>query len=262
MKNDNRQYYENFDWEKAKLDERLREKIDILVNSIPSEVKTVCDIGCGDGTITNKLKEHFEVFASDRSINALNFVDSKKFCSSADKLPLKNHSFDLVFSSEMIEHLPENVFQNTIQEFKRISRKYIYLTFPNDENIEKNFVKCPNCNSIFNKIYHLRNLNLKKIENLFSEYDIIFRTPHGKPTKKYNKLLANIKHKIVSSDAWIPPRWTYQTTRMTMCPDCEYKFEIPYKFSLLGFIIDGINTLISPRIPYQKFVLLKKRNAQ
>jgi len=261
LKLDNQQYYDNYNWEKAKLDERLAEKTNILFNSIPSDVKNVCDIGCGDGAITNKLKELFSVFASDRSFNALKFVETERFCSSADKLPLKNHSFDLIFSSKMIEHLPDDIFQNTINEFKRISQKHIYLTFPNYENVEKNFVKCPNCAFVFNKIYHLRNLNLKKIEQLFPEYDIIFQTTHGKPTKKYNKLLAKIKHALVPPESWIPMRWTPDKRRSTMCPECSYSFEIPYKFNLLGFFIDSLNVIISPRIPYQQFVLLKKRNA-
>lgn len=261
MKKDNRQYYENFDWETAKLDQKLSEKVNILVKSIPPDVKKVCDIGCGDGAITNKLREHFEVVASDRSFNALKFVETEKFCSSAEKLPLKNHSFDQVFSSEMIEHLPDDIFRNTINEFKRISKKYIYLTFPNDENVQKNFVKCPNCNFVFNKIYHLRNLNLEKIEKLFPEYEIIFQTTHGKPTKKYNKLLAKLKHALVPPKSWIPMRWTPEKRRSTMCPECSHSFEIPYEFNLLGFLIDSLNVIISPRIPYQQFVLLKKRNA-
>ncbi|HET53695.1 MAG TPA: class I SAM-dependent methyltransferase [Ignavibacteria bacterium] len=261
MKPDNREYYEKFDWERAKLDERLTEKINILVKSFPSDVIDVCDIGCGDGAITNKLNEHFDVVASDRSINALKFVETKKFCSSADNLPLKENSFDLIFSSEMIEHLPDDIFTNTIKEFKRVSSRYIYLTFPNDENVEKNFVKCPNCDFVFNKIYHLRNLNLKKIEKLFPEYEIIFQTPHGKLTKKYNKFFAKIKHTLVPSESWIPMRWTPDKRRSTMCPECNHSFEIPYKFNLLGFLIDSLNVIISPRIPYQQFVLLKKRNA-
>lgn len=261
MKKDNRQYYENFDWETAKLDQKLSEKVNILVKSIPLDVKKVFDIGCGDGAITNRLKKHLNIIASDRSVNALKFVKTESFCASADTLPLKNQSFDMVFSSEMIEHLPDDIFHSTIDEFKRISKKYIYLTFPNDENVEKNFIKCPNCDFVFNKIYHMRNLNLKKIEKLFPEYDILFQTTHGKPTKKYNKLLAKIKHTIVPPRSWIPMRWTPDKRRSTMCPECSNSFEIEYKFNLLGFLIDSLNVIVSPRIPYQQFVLLKKKDA-
>lgn len=261
MKVDNQQYYENYNWERANLDNKLKEKVSTILNSFPKEINSVCDIGCGDGAITNELKEQFDVYASDRSINALKFVNTTKFCSTADRLPLINNSFDLIFSSEMIEHLPDDIFTNTIKEFKRVSSRYIYLTFPNDENVEKNFVKCPNCDFVFNKIYHLRNLNLRKIEKLFPEYEILFQTPHGKPIKKYNKILAKIKHTIVPSKSWIPMRWTPDKHRSTMCPKCNHSFEIPYKFNLLGFLIDSLNVIISPRIPYQQFVLLKKRNA-
>jgi len=66
----------------------------------------------------------------------LKYVKAKKVQASADLLPVKSNSYDLVFSSEMIEHLPEEIFVNAIAEIKRISKKYVFLTFPNDENIE------------------------------------------------------------------------------------------------------------------------------
>lgn len=261
MNKDSRQYYEYFDWEEASLGERVEGKVEILLKTFPTDVKEIIDIGCGDGSITNKLCDHFFLIGTDRSPNALKYVISKKFCSSADSVPVRDASFDLVFSSEMIEHLPDEVFKSTINEFKRITKKYIYLTFPNDENIEKNFVQCPSCKTTFNKVYHLRNLNKKVIQNLFPEYEIVSHSVHGKKIKQYHRLLAKIKHKLVSPNAWIPMRWTPEKKRTTMCPKCETKFEIPYRFSLLGFLLDGINTLISPRLPYQQFILLKKKNA-
>lgn len=179
LNKDSNQYYESYNWDKAQLSSKLTSKINIIFKTIPSDTRTIIDVGCGDGTISNKLAEYFDVYATDRSVNALKFLDTNKFCSSANSLPLKDSSFDLVFSSEMIEHLPEDIFQNAIHEFKRISRKYIYLTFPNDENVEKNFVKCPNCNLVFNKIYHLRKLNKNIIRDLFPEYHIIFQTVYG-----------------------------------------------------------------------------------
>jgi len=258
---DSRKYYENFDWESAELKEKLQEKIDLILSSIPNDVKSMIDIGCGDGTISNKLKNYYKVTAVDRSINALKFLETSKICASADKIPIKSQSFDLVFSSEMIEHLPDAIFYDAINEFKRITKKYIYLTFPNNENVEKNFVKCPDCGTVFNKIYHLRKLNLDIIKNLFPEFEVVFKTEHGLKIRYYNKVIAKIKHSIVSSDSWIPLRWTPENKRNTTCPDCGKHFKIPYKFSILGFLLDSLNIILSPKKPYQLFVLLKKKNA-
>lgn len=45
-----------------------------------------------------------------------------------------------------------------------------------------------------------------------------------------------------------------------MCPNCGYSFIIPYKFNLLASICDGLNILISRKIPYQLCILLEKNN--
>ena len=255
---DNRNYYENFNWEQAKLEEKLKDKIDLVRSLIPKDAITIADVGCGNGVISNGLNEHFNVVAFDRSFNALKYVKTKKINASADYLPIKEHSFDLVFSSEMIEHLPDEVFYKAIEEFKRISKKYIFLTFPNDENIEKQLTKCPKCGYEFNKSYHLRTLNIDIIKNLFPEYKILRTAEYGMKVRDYNKILTKIKHKFTPSNSWIPKYWTKNISRETMCPNCGNKFEIPYKFNFFAFMIDMLNILISKKRPYQLFILLEK----
>ena len=123
---DNTKYYEKFDWQSAELSKKLFDKIQKLISVIPSDVKTILDVGCGDGTISTGLNEKFNVFASDRSINALKQFNISRVCSSADSVSIKSNTVDLVFSSEMIEHLPDEIFYNSTSEFKRISKKYIF----------------------------------------------------------------------------------------------------------------------------------------
>lgn len=257
---DNKIYYEGFDWEKAALSDKLDSKIHSILNIIPKDVKSIVDIGCGDGTITRRLAEHFQVFAVDRSRNALNYVPTEKIQASADYIPLKTKSIDMIFSSEMLEHLPENIFFSSISEFKRIARKYIFLTFPNDENIQKNLVRCINCKIDFNKSYHLRNLNEQKIVKLFSDFKIVSTFHTGSLIRPYNKFLSILKHRYSPSNSWIPPNWTPDKRRSTVCPNCNTSFDIPYKFNLLSFLLDSINTVISPKRHYQICLLLERKN--
>jgi cyclopropane fatty-acyl-phospholipid synthase-like methyltransferase len=49
---DNPAYYEQFNWENSNLGEHLRNKIEKIFEFIPEDVKTIIDIGCGDGAIT------------------------------------------------------------------------------------------------------------------------------------------------------------------------------------------------------------------
>lgn len=256
---DSREYYEKFDWDNAQLDKKIQDKIDLIINTIPQEVRTIIDVGCGDGTISNELNKKFNVTAIDRSFNALSFVKTKKIQSSADLLSVKSKITDLVFSSEMIEHLPANIFANAVSELKRISNKYIFLTFPNDENIEKQVTQCTQCMYNFNKSYHLRSLNINKIEKLFHEYNVVTQFEYGLKIRDYSKILSSLKHKFTPPTAWIPSFWTPNQKRSTMCPNCNHEFEIPYKFNLLAYSLDMLNILISKKRPYQLCVLLEKK---
>ncbi len=256
---DNKNYYENFDWNNANLSEKISDKADLIKNAIPKDVKTIVDIGCGDGTISNALKDNYNLVAVDRSINALKFVETKKINVSADYLPLKTNSINLVFSSEMIEHLPDDIFVKAIKEMKRVSGKYIFLTFPNDENIKKQVTECTKCSYKFNKSYHLRTINLDLIEDLFREYKVNLTFEYGAKIRDYNKVLNSVKHKFTPASAWIPQFWTPNQKRTTSCPSCNHSYEIPYRFNLLAFILDRLNVIISKKRPYQLCVLLEKK---
>lgn len=256
---DNKNYYENFDWHNANLSQKISDKIDLIKNAIPSDVINILDIGCGDGTISNQLKNSFDLVSVDRSLNALKLVNSKKINVSASNLPLKSNSFDLVFSSEMIEHLPDDIFAKSIEEMKRVSNKYVFLTFPNNENIQKQVTKCPKCSYIFNKSYHLRTINTDLIKQLFEEYKINISFEYGTKIRDYNKILNFLKHKYTPSTAWIPQFWTPNQKRSTACPSCEFQFEIPYKFNLLGYFLDRLNVIIAKKRPYQLCILMEKR---
>jgi ubiquinone/menaquinone biosynthesis C-methylase UbiE len=258
---DNIKYYEKFDWQSAELSTKLIYKIEKLISVIPSDVKTILDVGCGDGTISVGLNEKFNVIASDRSINALKQFNINRVCSSADSVSIKPNSVDLVFSSEMIEHLPDDIFYKSIEEFKRVSKKYIFLTFPNNENIEKLNTQCPECKFIFNKSYHLRTLNSEIIKELFADYKIINQFEIGKPIRHYSKILSKVKHKLSPPISWIPKYWMKEdeAIRKTMCPNCGNSFIIPYKFNLISAGCDMLNILFSKKLPYQLCILLEKK---
>jgi len=255
---DNKEYYEKFEWDKANLSHKLHDKIKIILNIIPDDVRTILDIGCGDGTISNELNHKYSVCALDRSRSALKYVKTPKILASADNIGILSHAFDLVFSSEMLEHLPDHIFAQSICEMKRITKKYIFITFPNNENVEKGFIKCIKCGFIFNRSYHQRRLNMKIIKNLFPEYKVIKSSTFGKKVRKYNNFLGKIKHKLSPADSWIPTRWTPNKRRNSLCPKCGNTFEIPYRFNLISTLCDTLNILISPKIPFQLFILLEK----
>jgi len=114
---------------------------------------------------------------------------------------------------------------------------------------------------IFNKSYHLRTINLKKIQEEFDSFTVLRVVKLGTRIRYYNRLLSKLKHILTPSESWIPLLWTQNGIRNTMCPNCGHHFTIPYKFNLISYMLDLINILISPKRPYQICVLLEINHA-
>jgi len=254
---DNKAVYENFAWEAFKADS-LKGKITKVIQTIPTDVDSIIDIGCGNGLITNVLGQKYNVTAVDRSEEALKFIETKKIKASCDNIPLEEKSFDMVFSSELLEHLPDDILQGTIAEFKRLSKKYILITVPNDENPNKLSIVCPKCSYAYNSSNHLRSFDIKKLKKIFSEYQLITTLTFGKKVRYYNKNILKLKTNLSPSRSWIPYYWMPKEKRKTTCPSCEYTFENPYKFNLFSFGFDLLNVVVSPKKPYWLFALFEK----
>ena len=76
-------------------------------------------------------------FLSDTTIVGMDIRFSKRplpnmlpTISSLIGLPFRNRSFDLVLSSDMMEHLPENLLQDALAEMLRLAARYVIVGFP------------------------------------------------------------------------------------------------------------------------------------
>ncbi len=255
---DNKIVYDKFDWEQLKA-ENLQKKITIIKDFIPEDVKTIIDIGCGNGIITNALSDIYDITGVDRSETALKFLKTKKILANAENIPVEDNSFDMVFSSEMLEHLEDNTLSLSISEMKRLSKKYILISVPNAENPKKNSIECPKCKHIYPRSYHLQSFNLNKISKLFSEYEVVKSVTAGKKVRYYHPLILSIKHRFSPSKSWIPYYWISDKQRQSICPKCENEFTFPYKFHLIATTCDLVNITLSKKKPYWLIILLKKK---
>lgn len=103
----------------------------------PNHGATILDLGCGDGYWSEKFKKlGYNVSAVDGetvypNINADYQYKEMMLCDANKKLPFPDSSFDVVWCSEVIEHLSNYKF--TITEIMRVLKpggRYI-LTTPN-----------------------------------------------------------------------------------------------------------------------------------
>lgn len=255
---DNRNLYEKFDWDALK-SEDLKEKAELIRNLIPKSVKSILDVGCGNGAITNYLSDFYDITGLDRSETALSYVNTKKIQASSDNIPLPDSAYDLVLSSELLEHLEEDILRKSVTEISRLSKEYVLISVPNHENPDKLSIRCPECKYIFNRPNHLRSFTIQKIQNLFPDYQIITSTVTGMKVRYYQPNLLHLKRMITPSTSWVPYSWIPKGKRRTFCPSCEYEFEYPYKPNIIARSIDLVNVFISPKRPYWLIVLFKKK---
>lgn len=258
---DNAKFYELPEyWEVLDLDEYrkyMNQKIDLLLNIIPQNVKTVLDLGCGNGVLTNILAEKYDVTAVDRSKLALTKINAqKKIQADIADLDLPAKSFDLVFSSEVLEHLSDDAFLKSVEKIKTLTKKYILVTTPNDETTRRKFTKCHKCGHEFNAYYHFRGFNKKKLNKLFNGFDMTYFNVLGRPYYYYNDKLAYIKQ--IVGNAWWKPDEKY------FCPNCENEEFKETKPNFIANICDILNYLYQGvqgklQAPYWLFAMFEKK---
>jgi ubiquinone/menaquinone biosynthesis C-methylase UbiE len=96
------------------------------------------DFGCGIGRMTTALADHYDqvvgVDISDEMVrlaNALQRVKNVEFCQvSQPPLPFADHSFDCVYSTIVIQHIPFPSNLNYVEEFFRTSTKIVLFDAP------------------------------------------------------------------------------------------------------------------------------------
>lgn len=134
--------------------------------SLPSGVRTVLDVGCGDGTITNVLADDVDITGVDISEQALQYVRAPTTVAGADDLPFDDRSFDAVLLAEVIEHLEPKTFDRALSEAARVARSTILITVPNRESLKGSARRCPRCGEHFSPWRHQRSFRPSDLRGL------------------------------------------------------------------------------------------------
>jgi 2-polyprenyl-3-methyl-5-hydroxy-6-metoxy-1,4-benzoquinol methylase len=128
------------------------------------------DIGCGNGGLARK--------AAAAGINAVGIDGSPELINQArlssanapDGLGLEFHhapataipfaeaSFDVASLVEVVEHLDDETLVATLAEARRVLRRggTLLVTTPNNEDLAKASLGCPDCGAQFHPIQHVR----------------------------------------------------------------------------------------------------------
>lgn len=140
-----RRYWENY-WGtfEGKWSERELSRAQAICSMIPRSVTSVLEVGCGDGLVINRVTAQ-DTMGTDISAAGLSSVRGPSLQCSSDDLPFRDERYELVIASEVLEHLPDDVYEQSLAEIARVSGRYILISVPNRENLKANLTRCPAC---------------------------------------------------------------------------------------------------------------------
>ena len=189
---------------------QLQDRADVL-DILPADAGSVLDVGCGDGFITNALPAQLRVIGLDLSPQALGHVVRPRLAGSITALPFPDAAFDLILTSDVLEHMPAALYRTALAELARVAAKYILVVVPHAEQLESNFARCTDCGRVYHVNWHQRR---------FREDDLFGLLPE--PWQP-------IEIRLTGDDTLPPPDPTvglrhelglFRTWAQALCPEC------------------------------------------
>ena len=200
-----------------------KRRMEETIKLIPENADTVLDVGCSSGTILNELKNRNRV-GIDCSRTALSQVKAEKILGDIGRLPFVSDCFDVIVSTEVIEHLDDSTFHLFIKEINHLRPKIIVITAPFEEDLCGGLSQCKKCGWTFHIAHHRRSVSPDVVDNLFPNY------------RRTNLKLLNEKY-----DA---PKWItilghrlgcYAFKPGEICEKCGSKIEKPLRVISITF---------------------------
>ena len=172
-------YFENESvWNADRVFQNSQElrRFDITKKCIPTDVKSMLDVGCGNGAFMYYLeKDNMNIslkgLESSKVAIENKISESEIIMSDIENMNIRDLEYDMVSALEVLEHMSYHGLSKACEEMKRIASKYILISVPYNE--KRVFASCPKCSCKFSPIYHLRSFNDQTLESLFDSFTLV-----------------------------------------------------------------------------------------
>lgn len=126
------------------------------------------------------------------------------FPASLSSLPFDSNSVDLVVSTEVLEHLSDDLLREATHEISRVLKPggRFFVTVPYREQLYH--VLCPDCGALFHPAQHLQSFDEARLKELLSEaglrVDKLKFIPRLRPFKRRSRrIMAAILLRVAPS---------------------------------------------------------------
>ena len=222
-------------WATSQIGEKELERASTTVSAIPSDCASILDVGCGDGLVAFEAQRRTgaKLALLDFSFVALGRIQGQRFCASAHQLPFADQSFDLVMTTEILEHIPESLYPVVLRELARVSRRYVLITVPNQENLTENLARCDKCGARFHLWGHVRRYSPQLLRDMMPGYNAARIQPFGNTYVTYHPWLLSVKQNLGGAWVWEENRTSCLTCGNTVAPRTSHPF--------VGRVCDALN---------------------
>ncbi|MGC9361377.1 MAG: class I SAM-dependent methyltransferase [Candidatus Syntrophosphaera sp.] len=237
-------------WQNYDPEGHVRIRLDKVQEMIPDGVRTILDVGCGNGIITNALAGDYDVTGIDPSLAALEHVPGKKALAAVEAIPFPDSSFDLVSCNQVLEHLDDKAVGAGIRELKRVARTYLLIGVPHREQLEKKLSRCASCGHTSHVDGHLQSLDLADLDSFFLPgFERLRHSIFGIQERDSPPLFLAWKHRL--------GQW-FEAYPDSVCPKCGSS-DFLHKSNLLTKLINAVNVIVTKPRPYWLLALYKKK---
>lgn len=168
---------------------RLRYLLKQALRVTGSQRRLALNIGTGNGWLEIEARKYgLETISLDPSMIAIERVAKqcvKGLVGRIETTPYRDGTFDVVFCSEVLEHLTESQMHAGLDEIGRVLSPGGYLigSVPFNETLVKSRVVCPDCGKVFHRWGHLQSFDVQSMTRILEghRFEVLAARPHSFP---------------------------------------------------------------------------------
>jgi hypothetical protein len=161
-------------------------------------------------------------------------------------LPFASGSFDMVCAFEVLEHLTDEQRQTVTSEMRRVARRWILISVPDNQDLKADCARCADCDREYHVFGHIASFTPAALQSLFPEFRsaIVNRIGYGRRYLWWENVF---RHRWAQDyeAPWQP------------CPACGSKRGVPRRRGFFGNLAHVTARLREAVVPTPRWLLIR-----